>query len=106
MGDYMRYLYRCAREYIYDSHPDGVLLWRTVKNETCYILTHPNGWGGMQQEKMNSAMVFAGLIPDTTEGRSSVAFVSEGEACLHYCMNKQVGPSWNGIQVSLISVIV
>jgi hypothetical protein len=49
--------------------------------------------------KMKSAMELAGLIRDMDDG-NRVTFVGEGEACLHYCMNKQNESSQNGVQVN------
>jgi hypothetical protein len=99
MADYMQYLFDCTKEYIYDSHPDGVFLWQSLEDDISFVLSHPNGWGGIQQRKMKSAMILAGLISDSEQGRESVRFVSEGEACLHYCLNKQLESSWNRVKV-------
>ena len=49
-----------------------------------YVLSHPNGWEGIQQMQMRQAAVQAGLIPDTTKGHAWISFVMEGEASLHF----------------------
>ena len=52
------------------------------------MLSHPNGWGGLQQAKMRQAAVLAHLIPDTPEGRMRISFVTEGEASLHFAIER------------------
>ena len=79
-------MYACARTYIEESHANGIDLWTSVENEIQFILTHPNGWEGFQQTQMRDACVRAGLVPDTAAGRSRIAFVTEGEASLHFAI--------------------
>ncbi|KAF8814878.1 hypothetical protein BYT27DRAFT_7081226 [Phlegmacium glaucopus] len=86
LADFLRYMYRCGRTYIEESHANGADLWASVESEIQFILTHPNGWEGVQQTQMREAAVKAGLIPDTTAGRARVAFVTEGEASLHFAI--------------------
>ncbi|KZT03735.1 uncharacterized protein LAESUDRAFT_659042 [Laetiporus sulphureus 93-53] len=85
LADFMRYLYKCAKEYISQEHPIGRRLLQS-QSDVEYVLAHPNGWGGSQQAKMRRAAVFAGLIPDSDDGQSRIHFVTEGEASLHYCL--------------------
>ena len=86
MADFLRYLYTCARTYIEESHANGMDLWTLVENSIQFILTHPNGWEGIQQTQICNTCVRAGLVPDTTSGRSRIAFVTEGEASLHFAI--------------------
>ena len=86
LADFFRYMYACARTYIEESHANGTDLWTSVENEIQFILSHPNGWEGIQQTQIREAGVRAGLIPDTTAGRSRVTFVTEGEASLHFAI--------------------
>ena len=86
LADFLQYMYACARTYIEESHANGTDLWTSVENEIQFILTHPNGWEGIQQTQMREASVRAGLIPDTAAGRSRIAFVTEGEASLHFAI--------------------
>ena len=86
LADFLQYMYTCARTYIEESHANGTALWTSVESGIQFILTHPNGWGGIQQTQMREAAVRAGLVPDTTAGRSRVAFVTEGEASLHFAI--------------------
>ncbi|QRV82821.1 heat shock protein HSP70 family protein [Ceratobasidium sp. AG-Ba] len=60
------------------------------------IITHPNGWGLEQQQRLRTASIKAGL---TTEGQAAtqVKFLSEAEASIHFCieslgLNSTVSP--------------
>ncbi|KAG5350998.1 hypothetical protein C0989_008361 [Termitomyces sp. Mn162] len=72
--------------YITDSHVTGSKLWASVESNIEYVLTHPNGWEGAQQQQMRRAAVKAGLVPDNDEGHARIRFVTEGEASLHFCI--------------------
>jgi hypothetical protein len=87
-ADFLRYLYKCAQTYIEETHPNGVKLWENLRPTSEFILTHPNGWEGAQQGMMRRAAVGAGLIPDGPAGQSRLSFVTEGEASLHFCIEK------------------
>lgn len=86
LADFMRYLYHCSRKYIDDSH--GPALWKSLDGRIEFVLTHPNGWEGSQQKQIRAAAAFAGLIPNTQEGQARVHLLTEGEASLHFCVNK------------------
>ncbi len=86
LADFLRYMYTCARTYIEESYPNGEALWTSVESGIQFILTHPNGWEGIQQSQMREAAIGAGLVPDTTAGHSRVSFVTEGEASLHFAI--------------------
>ncbi|THV07338.1 hypothetical protein K435DRAFT_815567 [Dendrothele bispora CBS 962.96] len=85
-GDFLSYLFLCTRSFIVDTHANGASLWKTVEHEIQFVLSHPNGWEGVQQTKMRRAAVYGGLIPDTNEGKARIRFVTEGEASLHACV--------------------
>jgi hypothetical protein len=85
-ADFLRYLHRCARTFIQETHANGIELWQTFEDRTEFILTHPNGWEGAHQSMMRTAAVQAGLIPDNQNGHSHLSFVTEGEASLHFCV--------------------
>ena len=93
----MEYLLSCAETYIKDSHAFGRFVWGSVKAEVVFILSHPNGWGGVQQVAMRRAAVKAKLIPDTVEGHDRIRFVTEGEASFNFCVS-------NGISGDAIKV--
>ena len=85
-ADFLEYLFKCAQTYIQDTHGNGTAIWQSVQGHTEFVLSHPNGWQGVQQNQMRQAAVLAGLIPDTPDGRSKIQFVTEGEAILHFCV--------------------
>ncbi|KAG1804031.1 uncharacterized protein BJ212DRAFT_1571075 [Suillus subaureus] len=85
-GDFMQYLFCCARSYIEETHPSGSNLWRSLENRIEFVLTHPNGWEGPQQKQIRLAAVLGGLIPNTEDGMARVHLLTEGEASLHYCV--------------------
>ncbi|KAG2358893.1 hypothetical protein BDR07DRAFT_1293671 [Suillus spraguei] len=86
LGDFIQYLFRCARRYIEESHVNGSNLWRSSENRIEFVFTHPNGWEGPQQTQIRIAAVLSGLIPSTEDGMARVHLLTEGEACLHYCV--------------------
>lgn len=83
-ADFLSYLQQCASSYIQDTHANGPDLWASVKDDIHYVLSHPNGWQGIEQSQMRRAAVLADLIPDTLTGHARVEFVTEGEASLHF----------------------
>lgn len=85
-ADFLSYLFRCTRTYIAETHPNGESLWNSLEDRIEFVLSHPNGWEGLQQGKMRDAAIKAGLIPDTTAGHARVRFVTEGEASLNFCI--------------------
>ncbi|KAM6502892.1 hypothetical protein JOM56_002869 [Amanita muscaria] len=86
-ADLLRYLYRCTKEYIEQSHAAGDLLWSSLEKKTHFVLTHPNGWGGFEQAQMRRAAINAGLIDDHHVSERRLSFVTEGEASLNYCIS-------------------
>ncbi|KAG1843333.1 hypothetical protein DFJ58DRAFT_907387 [Suillus subalutaceus] len=87
LGDFMQYLFRCARSYIEEAHPSGSHLWRSLENRIEFVLTHPNGWEGPQQKQIRLSAVLGGLVPSTEDGMARVHLLTEGEASLHYCVH-------------------
>lgn len=85
-ADFTRYLYECTQRYIKETHANGESLWSSVEDHIEFVLSHPNGWEGLQQGKMRQAAIMAGLVPDTPDGHARVHFVTEGEASLHFCI--------------------
>ena len=96
-ADFLRYLFECASSYIQDTHANGPDLWNSVKAHIDFVLSHPNGWEGTQQNEMRQAAVLAGLVPDNASGHSRLSFVSEGEASLHFSVH-------NGLPVGAMKV--
>ena len=94
-ADLLRYLLDCASSYIQDTHANGPDLWNSVKSDIDFVLSHPNGWEGTEQNDMRRAAVLAGLVPDNESGRLS--FVTEGEASLHFAVQ-------NGLPTGVMKV--
>jgi hypothetical protein len=60
---------------------------RSVGNDIELILSHPNGWEGQQQSEMRRAAINARLV-SANGAPDRISFVTEGEAGLHFCLNK------------------
>ncbi|KAF8907433.1 hypothetical protein CPB85DRAFT_1254346 [Mucidula mucida] len=88
-ADVLRYLFAAVKLYITETMPSGASLLSSVEHNIDFVLTHPNGWEGQQQGLMRRAAVVAGLIKDGI-GQDRLQFVTEGEASLHFCINKNV----------------
>ncbi|KIJ17541.1 hypothetical protein PAXINDRAFT_167554 [Paxillus involutus ATCC 200175] len=85
LADFMQYLLTCARSYIVESRVNGANIWRSVEDGIEFILTHPNGWEGPQQQQIRRAAQLAGLVPNE-EGQARIHLLTEGEASLHFCV--------------------
>jgi len=85
-ADFMRYLFGSTRTLFKTSEPNGEFRWNSVSNSIELVLTHPNGWGGVQQKQLRTAAIRAGIVPDTPAGNSRVHFVTEGEASFSCCV--------------------
>jgi hypothetical protein len=55
---------------------------------------------------MRQAAVQAGLISDTEQGRSRVAFVTEGEASLHFCLSNGLSITGDDVRRSFLLKIL
>lgn len=86
LGDFMKYLFQCTRSYIVESHASGSDMWQSLEDHIEYVLTHPNGWEGRQQQQIRQAAELAGLVPEGPEGQSRLHLLTEGEASLHFCV--------------------
>ncbi|KIY64131.1 hypothetical protein CYLTODRAFT_425491 [Cylindrobasidium torrendii FP15055 ss-10] len=84
-SDYLKYLYECTRKYIMDTTFNGTSYWASLKDNIDFVLTHPNGWEGQQQQSMRKAAVQAGLVRQA-DSYDRIRFVTEGEASLHFCI--------------------
>lgn len=97
LADFLRYLFDCAKIFIEETHPSGHALWLSLQNNIQFVMAHPNGWEGKQQNQMRDAAVVAGLIPNSDAGHDRLRFVTEGEASLHFCIE-------NGLATEAIAV--
>ncbi|KAG6918264.1 hypothetical protein DXG01_015638 [Tephrocybe rancida] len=82
-ADYLRYLYTSVLDFIQETLPMSA-----VSCEREFVITHPNGWEGVQQFQLRRAAITGGLIPDTDDARARIHFVTEGEAGLHFCIRQ------------------
>jgi hypothetical protein len=92
LSDFLRYLHECAREHIQKYHTFNSDRWQALERETQFVLNHPNSWRGIQQSQMRRAAVLGGLISDDHTAHSSLHFVTNGEACLHYFLERRLVP--------------
>ena len=97
LGDYLKYLLECGSSYIQHIHPNGPELWNSVKSDIDFVLSHPNGCDGTQQNEMRRAAVLARLVPDNESGYSRLSFVTEGEASLWFSVE-------NGLPAGVMKV--
>ena len=84
-ADFMRYLFDSTKALFISSDQNGIHRWNSVSKNIELVLTHPNGWGGPQQQQLRTAAIRASIVPDTPEGRARVHFVTEGEASFNFC---------------------
>ncbi|TFK71046.1 hypothetical protein BDN72DRAFT_877354 [Pluteus cervinus] len=89
-ADFLRYLLDCTRNFIQESSPSGILLWSSIESDIEFVISHPNGWGGLQQSQLRQAAIQAQLVPATDAGAKRVHFITEGEASLHSCISKKL----------------
>ncbi len=87
-GDFYAYLVQCTLTFIQESHQNGSDVLSSCEDHIEYIINHPNGWEGIQQKKLRRAAVYAGIIPDNDKGQERIHFVTEGEASLHFCIDR------------------
>lgn len=80
--DFMGYLLRHTKTFFEDRVVGGPRVWETCSPTMMVVLTHPNGWSIREQNFMRQALRKVG--PEY-EG-CQVAFVTEGEASVHFCM--------------------
>lgn len=89
-ADFLQYLLQCSKSYVQDTQANGQDLWDTVKDDIDFVLSHPNGWEGKEQNQMRQAAILAGLVPDTPGGHARISFVTEGESSLHFAIQSGV----------------
>ncbi|EJD00154.1 uncharacterized protein FOMMEDRAFT_159802 [Fomitiporia mediterranea MF3/22] len=92
MGHFLRYLYKETINYIEKYEPHGSELIKSFEERISFVLSHPNGWEGLQQQRMRSAAVFGGLVPNGITGHARLKFVTEGEASALACLANGLCP--------------
>ena len=101
MGDFLRYLYTEALNYIKIYHIDGHEILDEVGDNKSFILSLPNGWTGLPQQRMREATVIGGLVKNDNEARNKIKFVSEGEASALACLANGLCP--HNLKVHLLN---
>ncbi|KAF9231963.1 hypothetical protein BU15DRAFT_67879 [Melanogaster broomeanus] len=71
LGDFVGYLFKHAKAYITEAH---TCVWESFQNNIEFVLTHPNGWEGPQQQQIRNAAELGGLIPAGEEGSLESTF--------------------------------
>lgn len=99
LADFMEYLFTCARNYIIESHASGDSMWKSMENKIQFVLTHPNGWEGLQQQQIRLAAKIAGLVPEGDEHVGRIHLLTEGEASLHFCANVLASVSLSNLPI-------
>ncbi|KAF9047819.1 hypothetical protein BJ165DRAFT_1527082 [Panaeolus papilionaceus] len=89
-ADFLRYLHKCVQDYIEERHSNGRDIWRTLHDGAHYVITHPNGWEGGQQNHLRRAAMRAGLFRDSSASHARLSFLTEGEASLHFCVRSEL----------------
>ena len=93
-ADFMRYLFDSTKELFEASEPNGELRWNSISDSIELVLAHPNGWRGLQQSRLRTAAIKAGIIQDIPAEHARVHFVTEGEASFSFCATQtQAGES-------------
>ncbi|PAV16120.1 pH-response regulator [Pyrrhoderma noxium] len=86
MGDFLRYLYTESLEYIRAHHIDVNEILDDIRGRKSFVLSLPNGWTGLPQQRLREAAVIGGLVKNDNEARSKIKLVSEGEASALTCL--------------------
>ena len=103
-ADFLRYIFSCIKTYIQESYLNGLgVIWQGLEDNIHFVLTHPNGYEGHQQGLVRQAAVLAGLVPNQEAARERISLVTEGEASLHYCIDK--GLTTRALAVCIYTVI-
>lgn len=88
-ADFLEYMLDCVIQYLNESYPTNSVkkYWDKVKKRSKFVITHPNAWGGAQQQLLRQAAILARLIPNGEKHQGRLIFLTEGEASLHGCLS-------------------
>ena len=67
----------------------GNVLWESLEHNIDLVLSHPNEWGGREQEFLRRSVVRASVFTEQ-EALSRVSFVTEGEATFNFCVTNTI----------------
>ncbi|KAL0948380.1 hypothetical protein HGRIS_010962 [Hohenbuehelia grisea] len=90
--DFLRFVKLQIQLCIQKSYADGLKLWNTLYPSMVVVLTTPNGWEGIQQDRMRRAAIQAELVD--ADGGRRVRFVTEAEAAVLYAANTGSVEDW------------
>ncbi|KAF5349467.1 hypothetical protein D9757_012439 [Collybiopsis confluens] len=86
-ADFLKYLVKdCAEKFISESYPGGSS--SPLHCDHCdreYVVSHPNGWEGTEQQMLRQACVQALLME--TFGSKNLHLVTDGESSLPFCLS-------------------
>jgi hypothetical protein len=77
LADFLGYVKQNLQMYITTSHGGGDKIWAALYPAIEVVLTVPNGWEGVQQQRMRTAAFKAGLVDQ--HGAQRVRIVTEAE---------------------------
>jgi hypothetical protein len=91
--EFMRYLYRTARNYFVKGTPNGSNIWDRLADKIVIVLCTPNGWDMSQYSFLRTAAIKAGLVRES-DADTRLEFITEGEASVHYALAHTKGLNW------------
>lgn len=93
-SSFMRYLYNSSRAYFENTTPNGAGIWDRLQDSMVLIFAIPNGWDTVQHEFLKTAALDAGLVRSDDDAEKRIELVTEGEASVHYAIQKTRASSW------------
>jgi hypothetical protein len=90
-ADLLGYLFRHTRTFFKETVFDvsgGGQIWSKLaaENRIHFVITHPGGWGLLEQTMLRRATIKAGLVQCSQMAADRVQFVTEAEASVHFVM--------------------
>ncbi|KIM25125.1 hypothetical protein M408DRAFT_331413 [Serendipita vermifera MAFF 305830] len=92
-ADFMKYLMVNVEDSFGQNVPNGVAIWKRLRDTMVVILTTPNGWDFTQQDVLRKAAIKAGLVSED-KAYDLLEFVTEGEASVHYVLAYSQSKAW------------
>jgi hypothetical protein len=92
----MAYLIKHTCQFFEAHVLKGGTIWNKLFESADIIITHPNGWGLREQHFLLlwKVMIVA-RFPDPQNMRSCIHFLTDAEACVHFCvLNGGFGSDW------------
>jgi hypothetical protein len=91
--DFMRYLIANTQRCFEETIPNGMVVWRRLRDTMVVVFTTPNGWELSQQGTLHNAAIAAGLM-NAENTYQLLDFVTEGEASVHYALAYSQSKTW------------